>query len=149
MIVGWGKDAKKIAYLGIMKCNNCKNYSHFHLYELVNKVKLYFVPVAKFNKKYFYACEICESGNEIDLKKCEELLRISVGIPEQDIVTKIWKAFDLRLYEKAKDNELSQESINDLVSEIRNIFKTELNQNQIDYVMNMYVAYLSDKDTAH
>lgn len=148
MIVGWGKYAKKIAYLGIMKCNNCKNYSHFHLYELSNKVKLYFLPVAKLNKKYFYACEICEYGNEIDLKKCEELLKISVEIPEQDIVTNIWKTLDSKLYEKIKNNESSDEFINDLVSEIRNLFKTKLNQNQIDYVMDMYVRYLSDKDTA-
>lgn len=66
IIFGWGKKGKPIGYVGIDKCPNCKNYVHFSIYEYSNRVNLYFVPVAKFNKKSYLVCPVCEAGYELD-----------------------------------------------------------------------------------
>lgn len=64
-LFGWGKKAKKIGYFGVSKCGNCKNYTHSFIYEISNNINIYFVPVAKFNKKYILSCELCHAGIEI------------------------------------------------------------------------------------
>lgn len=89
-LFGWGKNAKPIAYLGVIKCGHCKNYSHFHLYETYNNIKLYFVPVAKFNKKYIMACDTCQAGLELNENQKLKLLQASMNILPQEEYVMVW-----------------------------------------------------------
>lgn len=98
-LFGWGKNAKIIAYLGIIKCGHCKNYSHFHLYETYNNIKLYFVPVAKFNKKYIMACDTCQAGIELNENQRLKILQESINIPPKEEYIKLWNIIDNQLCE--------------------------------------------------
>lgn len=91
---GWGKKGKVVGYLGIEKCPNCKNYSHFKLYEYANNFNLYFIPVAKWNKKLYLVCSSCDVAWELDNELKEEMLDRALRGPSQDIVNKIWDRVD-------------------------------------------------------
>lgn len=65
VIFGWGKKGKFIGYVGIDKCPNCKHYVHFSIYEYSNRINIYFVPVAKFNKKEYLVCPVCDAAYEL------------------------------------------------------------------------------------
>ena len=91
LIAGWGKDAKVLAFVGLMKCQNCNNYSMWYLVEISSKVKVYFIPVAKYGSKYFVMCNVCENGYEVDKDKKNEILEESVQLPEADKIVQIWR----------------------------------------------------------
>lgn len=76
IIVGWGKDARPVANLGVKRCPNCNNNSRFDLHERATQLKLYFIPVARLNLKYFVACQICGAGYEVDNRQKDELLKL-------------------------------------------------------------------------
>lgn len=90
-LLGWGKNAKKIGYLGISKCKNCKNYTHLYIYEIANNINIYFIPVAKFNRKYIVACELCKAGIEITPETKNNLIEkyCSIMAPPEETV-RIW-----------------------------------------------------------
>ncbi len=90
IIAGWGKNAKKIAFSGINRCPNCKNWAPTNVYELATKASLYFIPVAKFNRKYYLVCSLCQAGWELDEKAKETLLRESVTLPDEKTAVGAW-----------------------------------------------------------
>lgn len=78
ILFGYKKGGKRIAYVGFHNCNNCNNLTNFYLYETSFRPTLYFVPIAKFNVKYFMMCSICEGGIEIDKEKALALREESI-----------------------------------------------------------------------
>lgn len=94
ILFGWGKKGKVAGYVGIDKCPNCKNYSHFQLYEYANNVNLYFIPVAKWNKKIYLVCSSCDAAWELNDELKEEMLDKALKSPSPDIVNKIWDKVD-------------------------------------------------------
>jgi hypothetical protein len=68
--------AKKIKYLGDMECENCKTNRPFYLYELKNRITLFYVPIVKTSQKYAIMCSKCETGYYVDENKKNELLGI-------------------------------------------------------------------------
>lgn len=109
-LFGWGKNAKKIAYLGMHKCKNCNNYAHFHMYEIANNIKVYFIPVAKFNKKYIMACDTCQAGIELNDTQRIILLQESAKLPSEEEYLKLWNL----IYSKV--SKISEQLIHDLES---------------------------------
>ena len=97
IIAGWGEKAKELAFVGINKCPKCKNHVPMDLYELANKVSLYFIPIAKFNKKYFVVCSLCENGFEIDEEGKLKFLRISTELPNKTQTMLVWNEMARRL----------------------------------------------------
>lgn len=96
-LFGWGKDVKKISYLGMDYCENCKNISHFYMYEMSKKVDVYFIPVARFHKKYFVACDICKYGNEVNNEEKNELIMRFISIPSKERTEAIWRYVDNKI----------------------------------------------------
>ena len=96
-LFGWGKDVKKISYLGMDFCENCKNVSHYYMYETSKKVNIYFIPVARYNKKYFVACDICKYGYEVNNEEKDELIRRFISIPSKEKTEAIWKYVDNKI----------------------------------------------------
>jgi len=82
LIYGWGKKGKPICEAGIGGCLNCKNTTGFVVVELNNQVELYFIPVAKWNKKIFLICEICEAAYPATSEEKELFLRRSSVFPD-------------------------------------------------------------------
>jgi hypothetical protein len=94
IIYGWGKDLKQVAYAGIEKCPNCKNYGHFWICEHSSHAKLYFIKVAKWNKKLLYMCQTCERGWEIEESAKEDAIKRTIALPTGEQALQMWTRLD-------------------------------------------------------
>lgn len=108
---GWGKKGKIAGYVGIDKCPNCKNYSHFKLYEYANNVNLYFVPIVKWNKKLYLVCSTCDAAWELKDDMKSEMLDKALKTPAPQIVNKIWNKVD-EIVAKNLENVIKKDSEN-------------------------------------
>jgi len=80
---GWGSDAKKLGEGFFQICGRCNNLSRFVVLETCKKVTLYFVPIAKWQRKYFYVCPICSNGFQIpDKELAQRILSGAFRNPE-------------------------------------------------------------------
>ncbi len=142
IVAGWGKDAKAIAYMGIMKCPNCRNYDHFHLYEVAKKVSAFFVPVAKWGRKYYMVCNVCEAALEVTESEKDEFLRESMELPGAEVVAAIWGELDttvLRSVEEELDTEKELEAV---VARLEGQYPKQ----HVEYVCAVYGESLQDED---
>jgi hypothetical protein len=78
VLFGRGRDTKEIARSRTRKCPNCNNTVPFVLYELKDKVNIFFISVASYRTQYFLACSICNVGFELDDNDKEEFLRTEI-----------------------------------------------------------------------
>ena len=144
IIVGLGKESKKIAYLGVLKCANCRNHTHFSLYEVANKLKLYFISVANISKKYYSVCDICNAGNEISSEKKQKILINCAKIPDKATFIKVKVILD----ETVKNmfihtGQFSDELFYEAVGELKKSFP----EKQVDYIVQNYLNWFFDEDT--
>jgi hypothetical protein len=107
IIFGWGKNCKEIGKGLIRECPNCKNIRQWIIVQTSKKVTLYFVPVAKWNKEYFFICPVCNSG--IQLNNLEEAHKIMEASLEQE--TELKKLYSETDKEKSDGNVSVKSSI--------------------------------------
>jgi len=75
IIFGWGQDFRVMGEVGLIECNNCHNTASWLVVETKKKATLYFVPVAKWQHRYFCICPVCKSGVElIGKEQAQDLL---------------------------------------------------------------------------
>jgi len=77
IIVGWGKGVKPLGEGFFHRCANCDNARRFVIVESSRKVSLYFVPVAKWNRRYFYVCPVCSQGVEIPSRELAQKILVA------------------------------------------------------------------------
>lgn len=143
---GWGKDLKQIAYAGVEKCPNCKNFGHFSLCENSSYASLYFVTVAKWNKKYFLMCELCQKGCEIDAAGKDELLRMTIAIPPKEHVAEIWNRLEIAYTDaEAMPGDHTKAFAYTLNAALMQL-KSAYSENHVAYVANRYAQWLKDDD---
>jgi len=147
IIFGWGKGAKKLADIGFNKCPNCKNYSWFYLCELSSKVKVYFVPVAKFNKKYYMVCSVCSAGLELTSKEKDEILRESVEFPSQELSIEIWNKLD-DMFSKLSEAMETDKSLDaeEFIERATSELREQYDEKYFDVVAQTYLQYINDDD---
>lgn len=146
VIAGWGKDAKPIAYLGIIKCQNCKNYEHFHLYEIAKKASAFFVRVAKWGKKYYVVCGLCEASVEVSQSEKDEIIQESLSLPDMNTANEIWSAIDGIVLESHKAGTFNDAGADTLGKAIDQL-EEQYPESAVDYVRAVYVESLQDPDT--
>lgn len=146
LIAGWGKNAKEVAYLGVLKCDNCKNHSHFSLYEVANKVTVYFIPVARFNKKNIIGCSICECGWEIDETSKQQLLRENMGTPSKEIFISIWDEISDEINERLYGKDDSSIDLESVIEEISTKLKRTYTGRHVETVMMRFLGCAMDTD---
>lgn len=72
IIIGFGKDAKKIADAGDHHCPRCHNQCLFQVVEIANRLAIFFIPAARWQKKYFLSCSICHYSYPLGREELEE-----------------------------------------------------------------------------
>jgi len=97
IIYGWGKDLKQVAYAGIERCQNCSNFGHFWLCEQSSYASLYFVKVAKWNKRLFLMCQTCQRGWELEQKDKASIIRSTLGLPTPQDCQELWDEIGRRI----------------------------------------------------
>ena len=150
VVAGWGKDAKVIAYLGIRKCPNCRNYDHWQLYEVQKKVTAFFVPIAKWGAKYYMVCNVCEGSYEIEAAQKEQLLKESLEIPPVATVMACWEALDNAVVkategdgdDAAKLMEHADAALVQAAEQLDNRYP----KSHVEYVCVVYAEWLLDED---
>lgn len=153
IIFGWGKKGKKIGYIGIDKCQNCKNYVHFHIYEYANNVNVYFISIAKFNRKNYLVCPVCDVAYELTdgLKEYYFEKMYDSMNPEitQDIFTKSLEIISKNFTKTMENNNGNiQVTVDTLIKHcVNEINENYHNKNYIDKVSRIAFNYLLDKDT--
>lgn len=141
LFVGWGKKAREIGYAGIEKCPNCRNWTHFALFETKRKVTLYFVPVASWDAKTYLVCGVCEAAWELDSGARSETLAKSATLPPRDQAEVIWNATEAALVTALKAHPDQPEAA--VESAKRNLYAKYIKQ-WVDYVMARRLAALVD-----
>lgn len=139
--VGWGKKAREIAYAGIEKCPNCRNWTHFALFETKRKIALNFVPVASWDKKTYLVCGTCEAAWELDPRAAQETLAGSVGLPPRDQAEEIWAATDHVLSAALQSNPDDPEAAIDAT---KRYLHSKYIRQWVDYVVARRIAALVD-----
>lgn len=141
ILFGWGKKSKKLADAGIMKCKNCNNYSAFEIRELAKNINLYFIPIAKWDKRTFLVCPICEAGYELTKEGREKILQEVIKIPDNKICIEIFNRIDslsIDYFEKKKDPKKWDSYIK------KELIKEGNKKDDIDYVLPVYAESLMD-----
>jgi len=69
IVFGWGDGAKQLGEGFYQVCDNCNNTNRFIVAEVSKKASVYFVPVAKWGRRYFYVCPVCNSGFRVPSKE--------------------------------------------------------------------------------
>ena len=149
VLAGWGGGAKAIAYAGIAKCENCKNYGHYYLVEASKKASVLFVPIAKWSKKYYLVCSICEVGFEVTESEKQEILVDSVSLPDADVAGAIWDALDIIMAEVVSEGDRDEAEEADAVKAIDNAIAQLHEQyapEHVDYVRGIFAECISDPD---
>jgi len=145
IIIGWGKKSKKIADAGIMKCGNCNNYSAFEIRELSSKVSLYFIPIAKWKKKTYLVCALCDAGYELSEKNKEKILQETVKIPDNKTSIELYNKIDSLFVDYAERRKLKAKDMKDWDKFIeKELEKEGYKKEDTGYVLSVYAKSLLD-----
>ncbi len=143
LIAGWGKDAKNLGYVGIVKCTHCKNYGLMSLYEIARRISVYFIPVAKFQKHWYVVCPTCNSGSEVDADTRDRILRESIELPDEPTTIAIWNEIDAQVAGAVRANpDLDVESFDRIVVAVRERYP----EKHATYVATLYWRSLVDPE---
>jgi hypothetical protein len=145
LLAGWGEGIKPIAYEGIMKCPNCKNYNHYFLVEVAKQASVFLVPVAKWSKKYYLMCSVCKFGSEVTESDKDEILIESVSLPDADVAGAIWDAlmaFGSEDGAEVETDEAADAEADKLYAQLGEQYTPE----DIGYVTEVFGEYLNDPD---
>lgn len=144
LLFGWGKKSKKLADAGIMKCKNCNNYSTFEVRELAKNINVYFIPIAKWDKRTFLVCTICEAGYELTKEGREKILQEMMTIPDNKTSVEIFNKIDSLFVDYMKTKK--EEGFKDWDKHIKKeLAKEGYKKDDIDYVLPIYAANLIDE----
>jgi len=143
IVFGWGKKGKPLGFAGVEKCPHCKNWSPFTLYEMSSNVRLYFVPVAKFNKKRYLVCSTCDTAWEVEPSKAKEMLAMSAALPTPANVSQAFSRCQQMVVSHAADlAEYPEESL----ALIRDQLGKEFGARCAEYVFPRALGSLLDDD---
>ena len=134
LIGGWGKKSKKIADAGLLKCKNCNNTAVFDVRELANTASLYFVPIAKWNKKNYLVCSICGAGYELSEEDSVKLMQEIASLPSNNTSIEIWNRIDILFSGFIKEKK-NLDGWNDFAK--NELIKTQ-KRDDVEYVLSCY-----------
>jgi len=107
LIIGWGDNSKKIADIGLMRCQNCSNIVGAELRELSKQINIFFLPVSKWNINNYIMCPICKVGIKINESEKKKILKETIALPANttsiEIFNKIMVNIEQNDFQKLKN----------------------------------------------
>lgn len=154
-VASWGKDSKEIGYWGILKCENCKNYTHHVIYERANKVKLYFVTVAKYKKERYLVCPVCNAGYELQEDIYLSLIEQLPKRFDKEKTSEIWNRVNSDIVQFIKTSNEQEQNTDyatlmvGFVDKLRNnLVDTYGSEDNVNEIMSTYLKSLADENLA-
>lgn len=65
LIFGWGDKNNVVGITSVRKCSRCGNESPWVVYETKKQFKLYWVPIARWSKRFIVQCMVCPNSSEV------------------------------------------------------------------------------------
>ena len=65
LIAGWGDKGRIIGKSVQVVCDNCGNVNPFNVVEQSRRVTAFFVPLIKWDYRYYLLCPICSQGVQL------------------------------------------------------------------------------------
>jgi hypothetical protein len=148
IIYGWGKNFKPLAYMGVEKCPNCKTWAEVWLCEHASYASVYFVKLARWNKKTCLMCNHCKQGFEVPESERDELLRRSINMPTSNDCWAMWQKFEsvtqATFSSDLIPNDQKFHALKGKLTDTANAFKLIYPHNHVDYVVGQYAKCLLD-----
>lgn len=90
-IMGISQAEKKLDLNQTIICRSCGKYGRFEVYMVYSYLSLFFIPVFKWNRRYYVRTTCCDTRATIDYQLGEQIRRgQSTYIPE-DIIPDTWQ----------------------------------------------------------
>ena len=74
LIGGWGTKATPLGITDIRTCDRCNTRGPWLVYKSKKQIKLYWIPVAQWNKKYVIECSVCPNAFEVSEQEANRLI---------------------------------------------------------------------------
>ncbi len=74
IIFGANDKDKTLGESGLYKCPNCNNQCQFNVTETAKNFHIFFITVARFDKKYYLTCSICNYGYELEKEEINDYI---------------------------------------------------------------------------
>ena len=148
VLLGWGQDSTKVCDAGIMKCDNCNNYSTFEIRELSRKASLYFIPVAKWDRKYYLVCDTCQYGYELNIETKNKIFQDMQSLPNNEVSAIMWKAMhNIAALEIKRLNDYDGDSYAKeiLINMKSKLLEINCKEKDINYLLPLYFKYLIEE----
>ena len=65
-IITSGQKEQKLDFEQIRLCKNCDRYGNMHVYMIYSYLSFFFIPILKWNKRYYAKMECCHAVCELD-----------------------------------------------------------------------------------
>jgi len=65
LVFGWGDKNNVVGVTSFRKCSRCGNEGPWVVYETKKQFKLYWVPVARWSKRFIVQCMVCPNSSEV------------------------------------------------------------------------------------
>jgi len=69
LIAGWGDKGRIIGRAEEFECKNCNNINPFNVVEQSRRVTAFFIPIIKWDYRYYLLCPICSRGAQLKNKQ--------------------------------------------------------------------------------
>ena len=64
-VVTSGQKEKKLQFNQMIMCKNCDRYGHIEIYKIYSYLSFFFIPLFKWNKRYYAKMQCCNAVCEI------------------------------------------------------------------------------------
>jgi hypothetical protein len=133
-ILNWGEKSKKVCDASISNCSNCNHLTTFELRSCEKTAGMFFISMAKWDKKYYFVCQKCSAGFPILEDKIDESLKLFTEAPSHSLSAEIYKELkDLFI----SGNYLgSEEKLSKYPDEAKSILKEKgYRENDVNYII--------------
>ena len=72
-IMGGGSNSKQLSFDQTVICKCCQKYGHIQVFVTYSYVSLFFIPLFKWNKRYFAKMSCCNSVSELSSELGREI----------------------------------------------------------------------------
>lgn len=94
LLFNWGSKGKKVCDGGIHFCTNCNHVNTMEIQVIEKNIGLFFVPVAKWDKKFYLMCNRCTARFPLLDNKVSEFIRLATDGPSNELAIKIYNEID-------------------------------------------------------
>ena len=145
--IGTTKGLKKINDTYFGKCPACHEMVIFALVQTAKKFKMYWIPVATWDKQYYIVCPKCDHWYGTSDEQINKIKEQVGELPNSKLISESWQ--DVMEYHLENVSALENKSRNDYITElVGHLRKLGYEKIIIDYIIPIYVKNIIELSCA-